>query len=199
MDRQPPTKAHYTTSASPDCRNPAYGDLSLPLSWATLLVTALLNSSLLQGAGALITPQPIPGLGLHFQTGPAAWARHRWLGPVRPAPLPWAASHALSSGSTGKHMENISTSKSQKHNVLQGRPPHPTSRGHRIFYIQKLQSRLGGRWLEMTQMQVPLIRWPRGHWRYEALPASPITTPKNAGKRQWRTLLWLLWRPRPSS
>lgn len=51
-------------------------------------------------------------------------------------------------------MENISTGKSQKHSVLQGQPPHPISRGHRVFHIQELQSRCRGRWLEMAQLQV---------------------------------------------
>lgn len=72
-----------------------------------------------------------------------------------------AAFHALSSVNTGKHVENISTNWSQKHNVLQG--PATTSPRPEVarLRLQELRGRHGGRWLEVTQSLVPVTHWPR--------------------------------------
>ncbi|KAM7245648.1 hypothetical protein CapIbe_001946 [Capra ibex] len=71
------------------------------------------------------------------------------------------AFRAKNSVNTGKHVENISTNWSQKHNVLQG--PAATSLRPEAarLRLQELRGRHGGRWLEVTQSPVPVTHWPR--------------------------------------
>ncbi|XP_040087898.1 putative ciliary rootlet coiled-coil protein 2 [Oryx dammah] len=68
---------------------------------------------------------------------------------------------AKNSVNTGKHVENISTNWSQKHNVLQG--PATTSLRPEAarLRLQELRGRHGGRWLEVTQSPVSVTHWPR--------------------------------------
>lgn len=141
-------KAQTATELS--CRGPVAASTSSPADWGSPPASGTWASA---SAG-----HPFPQYTLHTSghcSGQTPVARpssghflsHR-LGPT------------LCSVNTGKRVESLSTARAQSRRPA--RPaPHPVQRP-RNLRVQELQARPHGRWLEVTQIPVPVTHWPRG-------------------------------------
>lgn len=180
-NRQPPAKAHdFLPNSSPDCRSPAYGDLSLQLGWTILLFNTpsyhreqgVDHSSAHTGPGA-----PFPYWTCYLVQALAA-------GSCQPSSL---ATGCILCPQVCKHRETHGKHFHQQEPKTQC-PARPATTPH----IQRPQNHPHPGTAVPAWWQVagndsearPVTFLPQGFLRSEAVPESPISTPKmleNAG------------------